>query len=158
MNKDNLFEFDFTPKKEYDYIDEKGDKKKHTPRQYKLREFYDTHSLKGLKNENEKIEAYHDWLIGGKYDVYFKFNFPNSREYRKDKYALKHSELMHKVITSNGIPDTFEEAEKYALKGIKKALHEVKLAYQVARKVEKQYQQRIVFCTEKEEIAVCKGE
>ena len=147
-----------TPKMEYEYINEKGEKKFHTPRQWKLHDFYKTHNLQGFKNEKDKIEAYHEWLIQyGKFNDYFDYHYQDSREYRKDKYALKYSEVIQKAITMNGILDTFEEAKEVALKQIIKAKKEIKLAYQFAHKVEKHYQTRFVFNSEKDTIEVVRG-
>lgn len=156
-----------TPKKEYDYI-ENGKKKKHTPRQWKLYEFFKTHDLDGMSQE-EILDMYHDWLfVEGDFDKYSynyaieKFNkipFSNmssAREYRKDKQALQKSETITAVITKYGIARTKEDAREYLDKTLIDILKRLKRYHIQNKHYGNDGQIRLVFNNEKEIIEAIK--
>lgn len=163
-------EMDFTPKREYDYINEKGEKLFHSPRQWKLYDFYKTHDMKG-KKRREQQELYEEWLQERGLTFYDKYcygvlgldeevNYTNTgiaREFREDLYSIKYSEVMQKIMTKNGFLTDAKEVEKVVKSNFTNALHELKLAWQLVRKAEKEHQMRITFTDyEKDEIRTIK--
>lgn len=156
------------PKREYDYIDERGKKKNHTPRQEKLHTFKKLFDLKGLTREKQ-LAKYEDWLISLGSDHYDKYSYGYytydedayakcGRTFRKDLYALNHSEKHHKIDNGHGIPETKEEAIEFAKSNLIKQLKRVKDAWHIIHKVEKHHQTRITFTPyEKDIIEVVKG-
>jgi len=167
-NKMTLFDY---PQKDYDYI-ENGKKKFHTPRQWKLYEFYKTHDLKGMTQED--ILVSYDWWVqsepkGEKYIFgYFKeqtqsyyknkpfANYSSAREYRKDKQALQKSETITVVITEYGLARTEKEAQAFLNKSLIKILKMLKRYHRQNNKLNKHYQTRLVFNSEKDIIEAIK--
>jgi len=162
--------------KEYDYI-ENGKKKKHTPRQWKLYEFYKAHDLKG-KTQQEIIKCYEEWiceffnydLFGygylGEYDNNFYeeidilvipfSDMTSARQYRKDKQALQKSETITAIITKYGIARTRNEARQYLDKSLIGILKQLKRYHIQNKHYGNDGQIRLVFNTEKDIIEAIK--
>ncbi len=154
---------EITPQKEYDYI-ENGKKLKHTPRQWKLYEFYKTHDLKGMTQE-EIVKMHEDFVYIFDID-YGKYGFgflsddvklaTATRKYRKDKQALQKSETITVVITEYGIAHTEKEAQAFLNKSLIKILKMLKRYHKQNNKLNKHYQTRLVFNSEKDIIEAIK--
>lgn len=161
--------------KEYDYI-ENGKKKKHTPRQWKLYEFFKTHDLKDMTQE-EIIEMYEEYILGlwawnnvnrmSTYSYCYhkeKNDYPekpfsnmsSAREYRKDKQALQKSETITAVITKYGIARTKEDAREYLDKTLIDILKRLKRYHIQNKHYGNDGQIRLVFNNEKEIIEAIK--
>jgi hypothetical protein len=154
------------PKTTYEYINEKGEECFHTPRQYKLHEFQKTHSIKGVKRE-EQLAQYEDWLISQGVYEYDQFNYgyyvldENSyaivgKSFRIDCYALEVSDKFHTIATNNGIVENLDEAVKYLNKINNKIINLARKKRTVARKIKNHWQTRLVFNHEKGEIIAIK--
>ncbi len=140
-----------------------------TPRQWKLYTFL-KETTKKFNKQQELLCEYETWLLKfcehNKYSYGYFAEFNNGKHYndmssaramRKDLQVLKKDDTIQKVICTNKLADTVEEAEIYLKKSLGKILRELKLYHKQKAKLEKHLQTRLVFNQEREIIESVRG-
>jgi hypothetical protein len=139
------------------------------PRQWKLYTFL-KETREKFKKQEEMLLAYETWLLENcehsKYSYgYFSereqgkhySDMTSARNMRKDIQELKKDDTIQKVICTNKLADSVEEAEKHLTKTLAKILRELKLYHKQKAKLEKHLQTRLTFNQEKEIIEAVRG-
>ena len=140
-----------------------------TPRQWKLYTFLKETKEKFNKQE-EMLLAYETWLLencehnkysygyfGEKAQGKHYSDMSSARDMRKDIQELKKDDTIQKVICTNKIADTVQEAETHLNKTLGKILRELKLYHKQKEKLEKHLQTRLTFNQEREIIESVRG-
>jgi len=140
-----------------------------TPRQWKLYTFL-KETRERFKKQEEMLLAYETWLLENCERVKYSYGYFNEREQgkhysdmssaramRKDIQELKKDDTIQKVICTNKLADSVEEAEKHLNKTLGKILRELKLYHKQKAKLEKHLQTRLTFNQEKEIIEAVRG-
>ena len=140
-----------------------------TPRQWKLYTFLKETKEKFNKQE-EMLLAYETWLLencehnkysygyfGEKAQGKHYSDMSSARAMRKDIQELKKDDTIQKVICTNKIADTVQEAETHLNKTLGKILRELKLYHKQKAKLEKHLQTRLTFNQEREIIESVRG-
>jgi len=140
-----------------------------TPRQWKLYTFL-KETREKYKKQEEMLLAYETWLLENcehsKYSYgYFSEREQNkhysdmtsARQMRKDIQELKKDDTIQKVICTNKLADTVQEAETHLKKTLGKILRELKIYHKQKEKLEKHLQTRLTFNQEREIIESVRG-
>ena len=135
-----------------------------TPRQWKFYTFLKQHN-KAFKKQEEMLYTYETWLLENcepeKYSYgYFNekktdkhySNYSSARAMRKDIEALRWDDTIQKIIGTNKIATSVEEAKAILEKRKSKWLKEAKLYWKEIQKLEKDFQTRLVFGSERDYI------
>ncbi len=140
-----------------------------TPRQWKLYTF-----LKGttevFSKQEHLLASYENWLLQNCENTKYSYGYFSERDsgvhyidmssgraMRKDLQVLKRDDTIQKIITTNKIADTVEEAEVYLKRKLAKILRELKGYHKEKAKLEKHFQVRLVFNQEREIITAVRG-
>lgn len=139
------------------------------PRQWKLYTFL-KETREKYKKQEEMLLAYETWLLenceSSKYSYgYFSereqrkhySDMSSARAMRKDIQELKKDDTIQKVICTNKLADTVEEAERHLKKTLAKILRELKIYHKQKAKLEKHLQTRLTFNQEREIIESVRG-
>ena len=140
-----------------------------TPRQWKLYTFLKETREKYNKQE-EMLLAYETWLLENCEHSKYSYGYFNEREQnkhysdmssaramRKDIQELKRDDTIQKVICTNKLADTVQEAETHLKKTLGKILRELKIYHKQKEKLEKHLQTRLTFNQEREIIESVRG-
>jgi predicted RND superfamily exporter protein len=120
---------------------------------------------KPFKTQESMLEAYEDWLqrhfAGNEYSYgYFEekalgkhfSDMTSGRNMRKTLRKLRENDTIQKIIGTNKIVNSVEEAEKVLAKRKAKWLKEAKIYWKEIKKLEKHLQTRLVFGKERDTI------
>ena len=135
-----------------------------TPRQWKFYIFL-KQQTKSFKKQEDMLCSYETWLLENceseKYSYgYFNekktdkhySNYSSARAMRKDIEALRWDDTIQKIIGTNKIATSVEEAQNILAKRKAKWLKEAKLYWKEIQKLEKDFQTRLVFGSERDYI------
>ena len=142
-----------------------------TPRQWKFYTFL-KEQREPFKKQEDMLATYETWLLENcehsKYSYgYFNekktdkhySNFSSARAMRKTIEALRWDDTIQKIIGTNKIASSVDEAKKILAKRKAKWLKEAKLYWKELQKLEKDFQTRLVFGQERDYIeAVIRNE
>ena len=127
---------------------------------------------KKFKNQEEMLFAYETWLLENCEHSKYSFGYfeekktgkhysdmTSARKMRKSIEALRWDDTIQKIIGTNKIATSVEEAKEILAKRKAKWLKEAKLYWKELQKLEKDFQTRLVFGQERDYIeAVIRNE
>ena len=135
-----------------------------TPRDWKFYVFL-KQQREPFKKQEEMLCAYETWLLENCEDTKYSFgyfsekktdkhysDFSSGRAMRKTIEALRWDDTIQKIIGTNKIATSVDEAKKILAKRKAKWLKEAKLYWKELQKLEKDFQTRLVFGQERDYI------
>ena len=148
----------------YDFKEEKKDKNALTSRDWKFYEFLKDNP-NGFKKQEDMLVAYENYVLATYFNSEYSFNYfeekrackhfsdmSSARAMRKTIERLRANDIIQKVIVTNKVAGSVKEAQDYLLRKKIKTLKELKSYWKDIERLEKHFQQRLVFGKEREQI------